>query len=109
SGRGVSERHEPLLAPLASCAQDPARKIHVFEIEIDELAETQPRCVEQLENRAITATEYRGFVRHVEEPRHLFRFEMRRERLLLPRRPHERRRVFFNEILANQIPRKRSQ
>jgi len=35
------ERHEPLLPALASHAYDPARQVHVFQIEVDKLAQPQ--------------------------------------------------------------------
>ncbi len=78
-------------------------RVDVVEVEPDQLAQAQPRRVEQLQDRAVAAAERQRRVGHLEQLRHLRLAEVRREALLALRRADERRRIALDHALAPQV------
>jgi hypothetical protein len=101
--RRLVERDEPLLRSLPHHAHHARGQVHVLEVEADELAQAESRCVEELENGAVAPAKGLGRVGHLEQRGHLVHGQMRRDLLLALRRHGERRGIGLNPPLALQV------
>ena len=106
-GRAGVERHQPLLPALAQHPRHPRAQVDVVEVEAGQLAEPQPRRVEQLEDRAIAAAERRRRPRRLEQRGHLLFGEVRRHADLALRRRDQRARIVLDELLPPQVAQER--
>src|SRR5260221_6843709 len=129
-------RHDAFLVALPAHAQHLLFPLHVFQVQARELAHTQSRGIEQLQQRAIAAQQQsfsarssplrcttltflrrqtsacrsRPCVRQViQKSIHLFRGKHRRNSLRQLRRRHEPRRIVLDHPFAHAILEKRTQ
>ena len=98
----------PHFAALPKHAHHLRRQIDVVDIERGELAQTQPRRVEQLEDRPIAPAERRSSRRRGEQRRHLTLGQVRRHAHFALRRRHQRAGIGVDQRFALQVSQERA-
>jgi len=103
-GRGAPvERYDPFLSAFSHHADHPAAQVHVLQVEAGQLAQPQPRCVEELEDRAVAPTERLTDVGRLDQLRHLVDLEVPRDLLLALGRRDEQAGVRLDVALAFEV------